>query len=150
MRTRALMLLFAAVVVAGAVVGTGTQAARADDPTAVELIGDWFGELATPLGSLPVELQIPSADNRRFEWVALENFGAGFATVAIGDGTLSESGNGQINGDGIPGNPAGLFEIFAHGDVTGPADALTAAFDFHGINTDGTMIAGTITLTQAR
>jgi hypothetical protein len=70
--------------------------------------------------------------------------------VATGDGTLSESGNGQINGDGVPGNPAGLLKIFAHGDVTGPAGALSAAFDFHGINADGTMIDGTITLTQER
>ena len=142
------VLLLAALVVLTAGVGVGAQAARADDPTAVELVGTWFGELATPAGAVPVELQIPSADNRRFEWIALEDFGAGFVTVAAGDGTLSESGNGQINGDGIPGNPAGLRKIFAHGDVTGPAGTMTAVFDFHGINTDGTMFAGTITLAQ--
>jgi hypothetical protein len=145
---RALVVLLAALVVLAAAAGVGTQAARADDPTAVELVGTWFGELATPAGAVPVELQVPSADNRRFEWVALEDFGAGFVTVATGDGTLSESGNGQINGDGIPGNPAGLRKIFAHGDVAGPVGAMSAAFDFRGINIDGTMITGMITLSQ--
>ncbi len=140
----ALLLAVAVACLAGMTAGT----ARADDPTAVELIGNWFGQLTTPVGSVPVELQVLSAEHRRFEWSALEDFGGGFVEVATGDGTLSASGQGQIHGDGAPGNPAGLLEIKAHGSVQGPAGAMTAGFDFRGRNVDGTTIAGMITLAQ--
>ena len=97
---------------------------------------------------MPVELQILSAENRRFEWNALENFGSGFMEVATGDGTISASGEGQIKGEGVPNNPAGLLRISAHGNVEGPPGSMTADFDFPGMNLDGTMITGMITLAQ--
>lgn len=128
--------------------GFGATAARADDPTAVELVGTWFGEQTTPLGVVPVELQIGPTKNRRFAWVALENFGNGPVEVATGLGTISESGEGQIKGDGVPGNPAGLLRISAHGQVRGHPGLFTADFTFHGLNLDGSMVDGTITLQQ--
>ena len=129
--------------------GVTAQVARADDPTAVELVGDWFGNLTTPVGTtVPVELQVLSAENRRFTWRALEDFGpgVGFAKVATGYGTVSASGESQIKGDGLAGNLAGLAEISAHGIVQGTPGSLTANFGFRGMNTDGTKINGAIIL----
>jgi hypothetical protein len=102
-------------VAVAALSGIGAGAASADDPTAVELVGNWFGTMDTPFGPVGVELQIGAPQNRRFEWLALENFGAvaGFMDVAMGDGTIAAMGQGEINRVGIPGNPAGLLRIEA-------------------------------------
>jgi hypothetical protein len=100
----------------------------------------WFGNL----GRVPIELHIVSQVNRRFEW-CVEVAGI---EIAMGDGTISASGQGEIKGEGLPGNPLGLAEIFAHGMIIGPPGAMTADFDFHGKNTDGSMIDGMIVLVE--
>jgi hypothetical protein len=145
---RTWVALVATVVALAALLAAGAGPARADDPTAVELVGNWFGTMDTPLGPVGVELQIRAPENRRFEWLALENFGAGFMDVAIGDGTIAAMGQGEINGVGIPGNPAGLLRIEAHGMVEGPPGSMTADFMYRGKNVDNSSIIGVLRLVK--
>jgi hypothetical protein len=139
-RAGAVVLAAAAAMAAGA-----TSGASAGGVQMPNLAGtSWFGTLQTPAASLPVDLEILSQDNRRFMWTALV---AG-VPAAMGDGTISASGQGSIKGDGVPGNPVGLAEIFAHGMIEGPPGAMDADFDFHGKNVDSSMIAGMIVLSE--
>jgi hypothetical protein len=156
-RTARVWLVLVSIVVAiAAASGTSAAAAKGDDPTAVELVGNWFGTLDTPQGAVGVELQMRKAgpgptgaqDDRRFEWLALENFGAGFVDVAMGDGTIAAMGQGEINGVGIPGNPAGLLRIEAHGVVEGPPGSMTADFMYRGKNVDNSSIIGVLRLVK--
>ena len=145
---RACVALVAAVVAIAAMSGIGAGTARADDPTAVELVGNWFGTLVTADGSVRVELMIRSPANRRFEWLALEDFGRGLMPVATGVGTIAAMGRGEINGYGLPDNPAGLLRIAAHGMVQGPPGSMTADFEFRGKNVDQSSIIGVLRLVK--
>jgi hypothetical protein len=147
---RAWIALAATVIAVAGVLALTTSPARADDPTAVELNGNWFGNIVLADGSVRVELQIRAVGLRRFEWLALEDFGGGFMDVAIGDGTIADMGQGEINGDGLPDNPAGLLRIEAHGMVEGPPGSMTADFMYRGKNVDGSSIIGVLRLEQRR
>jgi hypothetical protein len=125
--------------------GIGAGAARADGDQLPNLADTfWFGSLETAGASVPVELDILSQENRRFMWVVF----VGGIETAMGDGTISASGQGSIKGEGMAGNPVGLAEIFAHGMITGSPGSMTADFDFHGRNMDGSMIDGMIMLAE--